>query len=129
MENGKIAETTALIDSGATICCIDLHFTWRMKCPLKKLPQPIYAQNTDRTNNKGGMICHQIDLHLRIDKKNSIQRFFVMDLGKKNNNILGYPWLTKCNPIIDWTTGTVTLRGTPTPQHNESKILKQRYLL
>ena len=26
MENGKIAETTALIDSGATICCIDLHF-------------------------------------------------------------------------------------------------------
>ena len=26
-ENGKIAETTALVDSGATICCIDLHFT------------------------------------------------------------------------------------------------------
>ena len=26
MENRKIAETTALVDSGATICCIDLHF-------------------------------------------------------------------------------------------------------
>ena len=26
MENGKIAETTALVDSGATICCINLHF-------------------------------------------------------------------------------------------------------
>ena len=25
-ENGKITETTALVDSGATICCIDLHF-------------------------------------------------------------------------------------------------------
>ena len=114
METGKIAETTALIDSGATICCIDLHFTQRMKWPLKRLEQPIYARNADGTNNKGGMICYQIDLHLRINEKNSIQRFFIMDLGKKNNNILGYPWLTKRNLIINWATGTVTLRGTPT---------------
>ena len=52
-----------------------------------------------------------------------------MDLGKKNNVILGYPWLTKNNPIINWTSGTVALRGTPTPQHNKAKILEQRYLL
>ena len=25
-ENRKITETTALVDSGATICCINLHF-------------------------------------------------------------------------------------------------------
>ena len=25
-EDGKIAETTALMNSGATICCINLHF-------------------------------------------------------------------------------------------------------
>ena len=128
-ENRKIAETTALIDSGATICCIDLHFTRRMKWPLKRLPQPIYAQHANGTNNKGGMIRYQINLHLRINQKNSTQCFFIMDLSKKNNIILGYPWLTKCNLIIDWATGTVTLRGTVTPQHNESKILKQRYLL
>ena len=42
-ENGKIAETTALIDSGATICCIDLHFVQRMKWPLLKLGRPIHA--------------------------------------------------------------------------------------
>ena len=36
-ENRKIAETTALIDSGATICCIDLHLARRMKWPLEKL--------------------------------------------------------------------------------------------
>ena len=27
MENRKITKTTALINSGATICCINLHFT------------------------------------------------------------------------------------------------------
>ena len=55
-ENGKTAETTALVDSGATICCIDLHFVRRMKWPLQRLGKPIEARNADRTSNKGGMI-------------------------------------------------------------------------
>ena len=37
IEEGKIAETTALVDSGATICCLDLHFARRMRWPLEKL--------------------------------------------------------------------------------------------
>ena len=52
-----------------------------------------------------------------------------MDLGNKNNIILGHPWLTKSNPTIDWAAGMVTLKGTPSPRHDESKILEQRYLL
>ena len=114
-ENRKIAETTALLDSGATICCIDLHFIQRMKWPLQRLGHPIYTHNADRTNNKGGMICYLIDLHIRINKRDSIQCFFVMNLGKKNNNILGYPWLMRNNLSINWTEGMVTLKGTPTP--------------
>ena len=55
-ENKKIAETTALIDSGATICCIDLHFVQRMRWPLTQLGKPIHAQNANGTYNKGGMI-------------------------------------------------------------------------
>ena len=114
-ENGKIAETTALIDSGATICCIDLHFARRMNWPLERLQQPMYAQNTDGTNNKGGMIHYQDKLHLRIDGRNSTQNFLILNLGKKNNIILGYPWLTKNNPHINWTTREVHLVGTPIP--------------
>ena len=52
-----------------------------------------------------------------------------MNIGEKNNVILRYPWLTKANPIIDWVSGTVTLRGTPVPRHDKDKMLKQRYLL
>ena len=72
-ENGKIAETTALVDSGATICCIDLHFIQRMKWPLQRLRKPIEARNADETSNKGGMIRYQIDLNLRIEERNSLQ--------------------------------------------------------
>ena len=52
-----------------------------------------------------------------------------MDLGNKNTIILGHPWLTKVNPIIDWTARTVRLRGTPVPRHDDPKVLEQRYLL
>ena len=75
------------------------------------------------------MIHYQVNLYLRIDRRDSPQHFFVMDLGNKNTIILRHPWLTKVNPIIDWMARTVKLRGTPTPRHNDPKILEQRYLL
>ena len=75
------------------------------------------------------MIQYQIDLNLRIEDRNSLQRFFVMDLGNKNTIILGHPWLTQTNPLINWTAGTVRMRGTPTLKHDNPKILEQRYLL
>ena len=56
MENRKITETVALVNSGATICCINLHFVQRMKWPLLKLGRPIQARNANGTYNKGGMI-------------------------------------------------------------------------
>ena len=97
MENGQIAETTALINSGATICCIDLHLAKRMKWPLEKLLTPMHTQIVDGTNNSGGMIHHQIKLHLRIQGRMSMQNFFTSNLGGRDNIILGYPWLTKNN--------------------------------
>ena len=75
----------------------------------------MYAQNADGTNNARGMIHYQVKLHLRIDEKNSMQYFFMLNLGKWNNIILDYPWLTKNNLCIDWTMGEVHLIGTPVP--------------
>ena len=100
-----------------------------MKWPLQKLRKPIEARNADGTSNKGGMIQYQVNLNLRIEERNSLQHFFIMDLGNKNTIILGHPWLTKANPTINWMAGTVRLRGTSIPRHDDPKILKQRYLL
>ena len=52
-----------------------------------------------------------------------------MDLGNKNTVILGHSWLTRTNPLIDWTAGTVKMRGTPILRHDDPKVLEQRYLL
>ena len=66
MENGKILETNALINSGAPICCIDYHLVKRMKWPLEKLSRSMYTWNANGTNNARGMIWYQITLHLQI---------------------------------------------------------------
>ena len=100
-----------------------------MKWPLQRLRKPIKARNADGTSNKGGKIRYQIDLNLRIEERNSFQRFFVMDLGNKNTVILGHPWLTRTNPLINWADGTIRMRGTPVPRHDDPRMLEQRYLL
>ena len=75
------------------------------------------------------MIRYQVDLNLRIEDRNSLQHFFIMDLGNKSTIILGHPWLSRTNPLINWTAVTVRMRGTPVLRHDDPRILEQRYLL
>ena len=75
------------------------------------------------------MIQHQIKLTLRIDGRNTIQNFLVLNLGKKDNIILGYPWLAKNNPQINWAAGEVHMIGTAVPHHDDPQIVEQCYLL
>ena len=114
-ENRKILKTSALIDSGATISCIDHHLINQMKWPLNKLYRPMNAQKMDRTETAGGTIQHQVTLQLRIQGRTSTETFYMLNMGGQDNIILGYPWLNWNNLQIDWTTGEVHMIGTPTP--------------
>ena len=55
--------------------------------------------------------------------------FYILDLGGQDNIILGYPWLMKNNPQINWTIGEVHMIETPIPRYDEPEILEQRYLI
>ena len=129
LETGKITETAALVNSGAAICCINLYLAQRMKWLLIKIPRPMYAWNADRTNNTGGIIQYKANLSLQINPQDMVQDFCVLDLGGKNNVILGYPWLTRHKPRIDWKEGTLYLTGTPVPRYDKLEVVEQRYLL
>jgi hypothetical protein len=59
----------------------------------------------DGTLNKLGTITHSTDATLRINGKQFKTTFLVKGL-RKENIILGLPWLCKINPIIDWEKGT-----------------------
>ena len=129
LENGKITKTAAHIDSRATICCIDLHLVQRIKWPLTKILKPMYARNTNGTHNTRGVIQYKARLSLWINQRETVQDFYVLDLGRKNNIILGYPWLTKHNPQINWKNGMVHLMWTPVPRYDEPEVEEQKYFL
>ena len=48
--------TKALIDSGASINCLDWDFIKKYKIPYHQLPQPIRARNVDGSDNESRTI-------------------------------------------------------------------------
>ena len=91
----------ALIDSRASINCLDWGFVKKHKIPYHRLPQPICARNVDGSDNKSGIIKFIATTVIRI--KGIIHRvlFHIINCGNENV-ILGNPWLENINPLIDW---------------------------
>ena len=100
----KIVETTALIDSGAGGQFIDQNFAKNFE--VKKLEKPLKAYNVDGTENKQGTIKNYVDLKFKIGTKTFTEQFMVTGLGKQKV-ILGFTWLNKHNPDINWKTGRI----------------------
>ena len=107
--HGKAAER-ALIDSGATDNFIDQRTAKRLHLTPRQLKQPRLLYNVDGTENLSGRVTSYCDLLITRGKDESVQRFFLANLGK-DRIILGFPWLHHFNPQIDWSKGGVT--GTP----------------
>ena len=53
-----------------------------------------------------GTIKSYVNLEFKIWLENFKEQFFVTGLGKQRI-ILGFPWLRKHNPKIDWKTGKI----------------------
>ena len=94
--------TKALINSGASINCLNWGFIKRNRLPYHHLPQPIHAKNVDGSDNESGIIKHITTTFVCI--KGIIHRvlFHIINCGNKNI-ILGTPWLEKVNTTINWT--------------------------
>ena len=69
--------------------------------PSKPLDRPIPVRNVDGTENQAGDITTHVDVPVEI--KGRIKRIplLVTSLGQETV-MLGYPWLKKENPNIDW---------------------------
>ena len=76
--------TKALIDSGASINCLDWGFVKKHKIPYYHLPQPICARNVDGSDNESGVIkfisttficikgiIHRVLFHIIKDRKST----------------------------------------------------------
>jgi hypothetical protein len=113
--SNKTIEAEALIDSGAAGNFIDFNYAKRHDLPFILLEKTITVYNVDGTENKKETIWFKVDLLLEVNGWKFPTELLVTGLGRQKV-ILGCPWLTKQNPIIDWMKGTLEWQPNQTCQ-------------
>jgi hypothetical protein len=108
----KRAETSALLDSGATENFINPGYARELKLPIEELAEPRKVFNVDGTQNRHGQITHYTDLDVRTGDQTRTMRFFLTNLGEQKV-ILGYPWFAAVQPVIDWAKGWIAYEQLP----------------
>lgn len=111
-------KTSALVDSGADDNFISAHYVLKTKIPTTKLEKPIPVKNVDGTPNKEGFITHIVNLRFQIEGRPQKHILYVIGI-KSWDLILGIPWLSSENPIIDWARKTLQWRDPPIPYDEE----------
>ena len=101
-----------LLDSGANTTFIDKAIVEWLGLPLKALANPIRVFNVDGSRNLAGNITHTVNITVDFLGHREELHAEVTNLGK-NSLILGYTWLKKHNPSIDWEKGMVKFNQCP----------------
>jgi len=122
----EIVETLALIDSRAGGEFIDQNYARNSGLDIQQLEKPLKVFNVDRTSNKQGTIKHFVQLDITVNGRQEKIKLFMTGLGKQRI-ILGFPWLNKHNPEINWQTGELNWRTTQKLLRNEIGNLFSRF--
>ena len=102
----------ALIDCGATDSFIDQDLVDEKEIPIKPLWKPIPIYQSDGEQTSAGDVTGYVEVKMRIRDHNEHIKFYVTKLGKRDI-FLGYTWLRKHNPEINWVTKRVSLTRCP----------------
>ena len=107
---------STLLDSGANATFIDKAVAEWLGLTLEALANPIHVFNMDGSRNSAGDITHAINIIVNFLGHWEELCAEVTNL-RKNSLILGYTWLKKHNPMIDWEKGTVKFNQCPCSCH------------
>jgi hypothetical protein len=99
-----------LINSGATKNFVDEQEAKRLQLPTEKLNQSIRVTLIDGNDSIAGLITHTTLLQLLFeDGTEQIEKFYLMKIDKEHPWILGYDWLRRRNPEINWSEPSIIL--------------------
>jgi len=103
--SSRSCPVSLFIDSGADNCFIDFEFATNLGLSLVPLDSPIRLCLADGLSST--LVKYKVeDAHLKIGNHSEKLCFFVINLPSQI--ILGFPWLQKHNPLIDWRSDSLT---------------------
>ena len=108
----KFQTIPALLDSGANATFIDKAVAEWLGLTLEALANPIRVFNVDGSRNSARDVTHAVNLTVDFFGHREELCAKVTNL-RKNSLILGYTWLKKHNPLIDWEKGSVKFHQCP----------------
>jgi len=103
-KNGKNLKIKALVDSECTHIGIDEQLVKKKRIQTKLINFSFEVFNTDRTKN--GEVTKMAPLEIKINRHKEQLEVAVTDLNR-TNMFLGYNWLVKHNPEVNWKNGTI----------------------
>ncbi|KAJ6436324.1 mRNA 3 end-processing YTH1 [Purpureocillium lavendulum] len=110
-------KTNAMLDSGATgKGFVDESFAHANNLTLYKLRNRRRLNVVDGRPSSAGDITHVAKLEMDIKGHKDRMLFYVTKLGKYDI-ILGKPWLTDHNPVINWSTNMVSFNSEHCRRH------------
>jgi hypothetical protein len=105
-------EADALLDSGATGSYIGAEFVRQYGLQTEDLPHAMPVYNADGSPNKAGPIRHVLRTRVRILDHTEIMTLAVTNTGK-HGVIIGFDWLRRHNPMVDWARKAISLDRCP----------------
>src|SRR3981189_1326796 len=104
--------TNALVDCSTTGLFVDAEYVRSNNISTHRLTTPIPVYNVDGTANEAEAITEIADVIMRYKGHAERTQRAVTSLGKQTM-ILGFTWLRKHNPEIDWQTKEVRMSRCP----------------
>ena len=112
LDTRKEHQAQTLIDCGCEGSCVHQRFVDKHRLNVKPLARPIPVFNADGTPNKDGPITGFVSLQVKIGEHVERIDFGVTNLGR-GEIFLGFDWLSKHNPSIDWVGRTIKFDRCP----------------
>ena len=97
---------SALVDSGSSDCFIDVLFVQQNSLPVIPI-NPVSLTLFDGTINSYITECVELPMHFSTGEVQLI-KFYVTRLDDSCSVVLGYDWLSRYNPLIDWRMKLIT---------------------
>ena len=115
LKTQNVKNIRTLIDSGASDCFIDSRFAIAQNFPLQNLKKPLHLSLFDGSSASHGLISQCTILTVEFPCKTQHEiRFYLTPLHRSTAAVLGYSWLRKYNPSIDWVTHELRFQTKPT---------------